>query len=154
MKPIVIPKRVTIPGGLFFNKVGGSFQEGDSAKTSFYIEGNVDIKELAGQSRLFFQNVKLVKRRVVFNDNDKLQFVEKYRVERGVDVNADGELIVDDDDDKIRQLQEEVLAFEAFAKSEQVCLLVPFKQMICCSCNCGMCFSCGRLLDYCVIRLQ
>ena len=30
MKPIVIPKRVTIPGGLFFNKVGGQLPRGRS----------------------------------------------------------------------------------------------------------------------------
>ena len=120
MKPIVIPKRVTIPGGLFFNKVGGNFQEGDPSKTAFYVEGNVEIKELAGQSRLFFQNVKLVKRRIVFNDKDRLEFLKIYRLERGVDEDAEGELIMDDDDDKVRQLQEEVLAFEAFTKSQQV----------------------------------
>ena len=61
-----------------------------------------------------------MKRRIVFNDKDRLEFLKIYRLERGVDEDAEGELIMDDDDDKVRQLQEEVLAFEAFTKSQQV----------------------------------
>ena len=120
MKPIVVPKRVTIPGGLFFSKVSGTFLEGDSSKTSFYVEGSVEIKELAGQSRLFFQNVRLVKRRVIFLEKERLDFVKTYRLERGVDENAEGELIMDDQEEKSQQLQEEGVAFEAHMKCQQV----------------------------------
>lgn len=120
MKPVVIPRRVTIPGGLFFNKVSGNFLEGDPTKTTFYVDGSVEIKELAGQSRLFFQNIKLVKRRVVFNDKERQEFIKTYRLERGVDEDAFGELIMDTNQEKVQQLQEESLALEAFMKVQQV----------------------------------
>lgn len=125
MKPIVIPKRVTIPGGLWSNKVSGDFQEGDPSKTSFFVEGNVEIKELAGQSRLFFQNVQLTKRRIIFNDKERLSFITTYRSERGIDEDAAGELMIKDKDEKARQLQEEVLALETSLKTQQAIKIKP-----------------------------
>ena len=116
MKPIVFQKRVEIPGGLWSDKLGGAFQEGDPAKTSFYVEGRCEVKERAGRLRLFFQDVKLVKRRVVISDAEKEAFVKLYRTERGI---VDG---VDDDEpeeERLKQQQEFAAAYDDYVKVQQ-----------------------------------
>ena len=84
MNPVVFQKRVDIPGGLWSDKVGGEFQEGDPSKTTFYVEGKCEIKERAGRLRMFFQNITLVKRRVIISDVEKEAFLKTYRSERGI----------------------------------------------------------------------
>ena len=62
MQHIVVRKRALIPGGLWTPKVHGEFDEGDPAKTSFFIAGQADIKEMSGQLKLFFNDVRLINR--------------------------------------------------------------------------------------------
>jgi hypothetical protein len=125
MKPIVIPKRVTVPGGLWSNKVSGDFQEGDPSKTPFFIEGSVEIKELASHSRLFFHEIHLTKRRIVFTDKERSAFFSTYRSERGIDEDAAGELIIHDKDEKARQLVEELMALEKEWKVQMAIKIKP-----------------------------
>lgn len=41
----------------------GEFDEGDPAKTAFFVAGSADIKEMSGQLKLFFNDVRLINRR-------------------------------------------------------------------------------------------
>ena len=61
MIPLVFPKRVNIPGGLWTSKLFGEFEEGDPVKTNFYFSGRVDVKLFGGNLRLFFTDIAIVK---------------------------------------------------------------------------------------------
>ncbi|RYG63073.1 hypothetical protein EON64_16670, partial [archaeon] len=47
------------PGALWSSKASGNFAEGDPQTTRFTIQGRVEIKELGGHMKAFFQNVQL-----------------------------------------------------------------------------------------------
>ena len=59
MIPLVVPKRAEILGGLWTPKVNGSFEDGDPLRTTYYISGSAEIKELNGCLKLFFQDVRI-----------------------------------------------------------------------------------------------
>ena len=124
MNPVVFQKRVDIPGGLWSDKVGGEFQEGDPSKTTFYVEGKCEIKERAGRLRMFFQNITLVKRRVIISDVEKEAFLKTYRTERGIpEPPPPGEETKDEDDDseeeKLKQQADLAQAYEEYVKIQQ-----------------------------------
>ena len=124
MNPVVFQKRVDIPGGLWSDKVGGEFQEGDPSKTTFYVEGKCEIKERAGRLRMFFQNITLVKRRVIISDVEKEAFLKTYRSERGIpEPPPPGEETKDDDDEteeeKLKQQADLTQAYEEYVKIQQ-----------------------------------
>ena len=81
MIPCVTTKRVDIPGGVWAPKVSGMFEEGDPASTHFFVTGKVDIKELAGHLKLFFEDVKIVKRKMLLTDKEKEELKAKYLTE-------------------------------------------------------------------------
>lgn len=129
MNPVVFQKRVDIPGGLWSDKVGGEFQEGDPSKTTFYVEGKCEIKERAGRLRMFFQNVTLVKRRVIISDAEKEAFLKTYRTERGIaEPSPPGEETKDEDDEteeeKLKQQADLAQAYEEYVKIQQAKELV------------------------------
>ena len=124
MNPVVFQKRVDSPGGLWSDKVGGEFQEGDPSKTTFYVEGKCEIKERAGRLRMFFQNVTLVKRRVIISDAEKEAFLKTYRTERGIaELPPPGEETKDEDDEteeeKLKQQADLAQAYEEYVKIQQ-----------------------------------
>lgn len=119
MKPIVFQKRVEIPGGLWSDKVGGAFQEGDPSKTTFYIEGKCDIKERAGRLRLFFQNISLTKRRVIVSNEAKEAFINTYRSERGIVIVPGEEDTDEDEEERLKRQSDEAHAFEEYVKAQQ-----------------------------------
>jgi len=72
---------VDLPGGVWAPKVGGVFEEGDPSSTHFYVTGKVDIKELAGHLKLFFEDVKIVKRKLLLSEKEKDELKSKYLAE-------------------------------------------------------------------------
>lgn len=58
MLPTVCVDRYGQPGALWTTQLWGDFVEGDP-QTKFTVEGRVDIKQLGGWSRAFFQNIAL-----------------------------------------------------------------------------------------------
>ena len=141
MKPLVFPKRVDIPGGLWSDKVGGDFQEGDPAKTNFFVEGRCEIKERAGRLRMFFQNIRLKKRRIVISDADKEAFIKTYRAERGIEENTTDategmttteqqQLTPDEEEEKRKEAEDEALSFENYVNDLQKKELVIPRLMV------------------------
>lgn len=78
MHPIVFSSRVDKPGGLWTPKIGGIILEGDPNKTSFVIEGRVEIKEFSDHLRLFFQDVEIVQRKIIIREDEKNKIIERY----------------------------------------------------------------------------
>eukprot|EP01039_Chlorochromonas_danica_P010842 gene10842-12052_t len=58
MLPTVCVDRYGQPGALWTTQLWGDFVEGDP-QTKFIVEGRVDVKQLGGWSRAFFQNIVL-----------------------------------------------------------------------------------------------
>jgi len=81
MIPITSRGRVEMPGGSWTNKMGGEFQEGDSA-TKFFFEGRADIKELGGHLKIFFKDIAIIKRPFVVTEALMTSFREQYNDER------------------------------------------------------------------------
>lgn len=81
MRAAIGRMRVDIPGGMWAPKVSGEFQEGDPVTTAFFVEGKVEIKELAGHLKLFFTDVKLVKRKLFLTNKEKEDITKKYMAE-------------------------------------------------------------------------
>eukprot|EP01031_Cornospumella_fuschlensis_P034741 gene34741-42067_t len=59
MLPVVCLDRQAQPGALWSSKAAGSFAEGDPLTTRITIQGTVEIKELGGHMKAFFQNIQL-----------------------------------------------------------------------------------------------
>jgi hypothetical protein len=121
MIPVVHKNRANIPGGLWSDKVGGPFLEGDPGMTAFFVEGRCEMKELHSNLRLFFNEIKLTKRKVIVTEAQKQTFLESYR-----ELMAKQKALTNDDDDD-EELSEEELkrikedeekALETFIKSE------------------------------------
>ncbi len=99
-----------MPGGSWTNKLGGEFQEGDTA-TKFFFEGRADIKELGGHLKIFFKDVSIIKRPFILTENHMTTFKDQYikdRRERRTRIygaeNADDSS--DDDDEDLKQAKE------------------------------------------------
>lgn len=78
MHPVVFSTRVYEPGGLWTPKIGGVFVEGDPATSSYFVEGKVDIREMATHLKVFFQGIKMVKRKVVLLERQREEITKKY----------------------------------------------------------------------------
>jgi Leucine-rich repeat (LRR) protein len=78
MHPVVFTSRVYEPGGLWTPKIGGVFVEGDPASSSYYVEGKVDIREMADHLKVFFEDIKIVKRKIVLLERQREEITAKY----------------------------------------------------------------------------
>jgi hypothetical protein len=119
MQPIVFPSRANLPGGLWTDKLGGEFIEGDPASTKIFIEGRCDVREFHMNQRLFFEDIKLTKRKVIVSDAEKESFLVRYReliAKQMGELGDDEELT---EAEKKRMKEDEEKALEAFIKSEQ-----------------------------------
>ena len=82
MIPVISKHRIESVDGLWTTKMGGSFDEGDSAQTSFFYEGRADIKELGGHLKLFIKDLAVLQRPLVVTEQLKVKLLAEYREDR------------------------------------------------------------------------
>jgi len=102
MFPIVTPKRAELKGGLWTPRAVGEFEEG-ATDTEFYITGSAEIKELQGQLKLFFRDVKIMHRRAPVEEEEKpkeeadKEVSENDGKDQDGDGDGDGKVVTDEE---------------------------------------------------------
>jgi hypothetical protein len=137
MFPIVTPKRAELKGGLWTPRAMGEFEEG-AADSEFYISGSAEIKELQGQLKLFFHDVKVMHRRAPVeedvdddkakakNEDEKNQDGEDTAANKETGEGDDGNDQPDDsDDEKKKDTNVNVSVYEEKKQVEEVILDNP-----------------------------
>jgi Leucine-rich repeat (LRR) protein len=117
MIPVICKARTETNDGLWANKMGGEFEEGDAALTKFTVEGRADIKELGGHLRVFFSDIKLKKRIFVLTEPIRAKMLEDYYEEKKRKKQAAYSLLPDaaqsdsddDDDEEEKQRKEQII---------------------------------------------
>ena len=62
MQAVVAPKRVLLEGGTWTPKVSGTIEDGH-ADSEFVFEGRMEIKELGGHLKMFFNDIQSIKKK-------------------------------------------------------------------------------------------
>lgn len=133
MIPVVCKTRTETIDGLWTNKLGGVFEEGDPALTNFTIEGRADIKELGGHLRIFFKDIQIKRRLFVLTDAIKTRLLTEYYEDKkrkkqaaySLDPDQEAESDSDDDDEEEKQRKESVLLEGLVAAEKLKDLEVP-----------------------------
>lgn len=134
MLPIVVPKRAELKGGLWTPRAIGDFEEG-ATDTDFYISGTAEIKELQGNLKLFFHDVKIMHRRAPIDEVEEKPSEkpenEGEDVEKGVDTSkekeggGEGEGDDSDEDDEKKKGDASATVYEEKKKVEELVLDNP-----------------------------
>lgn len=62
MYPCIAKPRILSDDGLWVPKTGGTFEDGNVKQSNFIIQGEAEIKELSGRSKLFFREITVKER--------------------------------------------------------------------------------------------
>eukprot|EP01038_Epipyxis_sp_PR26KG_P009130 gene9130-12314_t len=82
MIPVVSSQRIQQSGGSWTSKLGGDLVEGDPTITRFGFTGRIEVRELGGHLRLFFENVLITKRPFKANDAFRKKLFEQVKAIR------------------------------------------------------------------------
>lgn len=132
MLPVICKARTETVDGLWTNKMGGEFEEGDPALTAFTFEGRADIKELGGHMRIFFNSINIKRRLFILTDSIKTKLLTDYYEEKKRKKAAaykefaiGDESDSDDDDEEEKQRKEQIILEDLVAMEKRKPLAVP-----------------------------
>ena len=117
MISVLAKARTETTDGLWANKMGGDFEEGDPAITAFSIQGRADIKELGGHLRVFFKDIIIKRRIFVLTETIRTKMLADYYEEKKRKKQAAYGLLPDaeesdsdeDDDEEEKERKENII---------------------------------------------